>query len=696
MRREKLTFLKILFTVGLLVSLPVTLILTNSAKPRQDFRSKAAVNTPVPGKIIFVPFSFSREKDADGLLNFSDRAQIRNGFVPPVQTAASGVQFTAKILDANGNQVASPQKFSLPKVVAIDSIDASTHKEKAESREVSADSFALTLPYSQNAAFVEIINPKGFTIEIVAITNAYSTDNIIDMKEIKSDMMEKKKSSYRLNPLHINEVFAANGAFRIAIIGDNYSGDNTHFQSDVNDIAAGLLSIEPFKSNKTNIIFYPQLSTVQLCTFTSNLNCNDTLALQQASSVPYDKVYVLYNGPYAGYAYVGATLSYGTTATDKSLSVKQGLFIHELGGHALGGLMDEFSYGTTGVPYAPNCSDSPSCPSWSAIPGLGCFSVCGYTNLFRATDNSSVMNTALLSGVTSFDPFSTQIVQGKLTPYFTASPPTATLPPPIPTPTATIILSPTPVATVTPAATPTSVVPPAARSATSSAQRSNTAAGGFSAEPTATIIPTATVFPSATATPQPSPAPRCFFPNFCTGPSFCEPENILPLNCDSSAVVCCKVQTPTGDSLLVMQRNITPTLAQRLDQTPTATGFVTATPTSPPVSTLIPTIPTAAFSPPAPTSSNQPAQPQEAPPPTTAPQQQPPNYVPPPPSPTTLPVEENYPVYATPTSYQPENIVFERATPTPRPRIGIVDILTAPSRFANTLIKSFFSLFTGK
>ncbi|MBI3380167.1 hypothetical protein HY029_05420 [Candidatus Gottesmanbacteria bacterium] len=711
MHREKITFFKILFTVGLLVSLPVTIILTNSPKQNQDVRSKAATpNIQPPTRIMFVPFSFTKDNNGKIRFRFENNPQIRNGFPPLPQTTA-GPQFTATVFSDTGQRGWS-QKFTLPQLVAIDGIDATSKKERAEFKEVSGDNFGLTLPYDTDTDFLEIKDPKGVIINMVSLKNTLSEDNPTYYKEIKGDDFDikgnddKNKSLfYKINPLSAKEVFAANGTLNIAIIGDNYNGDNLHFQADASDIAAGFISIEPFKSYKSSIIFYTQLSTVPICTFTTSLSCNDTTALHQASSLPYDKVYVLYNGHYSGYAYVGATLAYGTNSTDKSKAVKQGLFIHELAGHVLGGLMDEYSYGITGISYGPNCSDSSSCPSWSSIAGLGCFSTCGYTNLYRATDNSSVMNSALFSGVLTFDPFSTQIVQGKLLSYFTIIPPTPTLPPPTPTPTATPTPSLTP--TLTPTVTPTII--PTTNPRNPGIFSPATFGDQLTTTPTITPSPTPTPIPTSTPTftPTPTQPPRCSFPNFCTGPDFCETENILQLNCDSSAVVCCKVQIPEGNSNLSTQGNITPTQAQKFDPLPTTPMVYTERSGNLPTQTLnIPT-PTITSLPNAIITSNQTTQVQQQ---TTLPTNIPqevslnttinilnPNSIPPTvslPKPT---IDDNYPIYTppSPTTYQVENIIFERATPTPQPRLGFLDILSAPSRFANAIIKNFFSIFSG-
>lgn len=684
MHREKITFLKIFITVLLLASFPVTIILTNSGRNTHDIRSKATSPTETADKIMFIPLSFSKDQDDEDIFDFrNQQTQIRNGFVPE-NTSSNAPLYTAKIYRNDGTF--TEKKFSLPQFVAIDSFDQSTGRSRAELKKVTGNSFGITLPYVSGAYRIQIINPKGEIVAGTDATNSTIKNNIIDWKKIRGDEVRGNQST--INPLFIGKAFAANGTFNIAIIGDNYNGDNLHFQADVNDIATGLVSIEPFKTYKANLVFYTQLSAVQICTYSTNLTCNDTLALQQASGLPYDKVYVLYNGPYGGFAYLGATLAYGTNATGMATTVKQGLFIHELAGHTLGGLMDEYSYGTTGASYAPNCSDSSSCPAWNTITGLGCFSSCGFTNLYRATDNASVMNTAFLNGIINFDAFSTQVVAGKLVSYFNVSPPTTTIPPPQPTPTITL---PPPTPTNTP--TPTvSAIPTPTSSALSPLRN---AAGSLlettiSATPTSSPSPTPT--PSLTITPTPTQLMGCNFPNFCTREKFCAPENTLAISCSGSALICCKGQTPSS-------ADVTPTITQKFSLLPTMP--VIAQDESNSTSTPIPTsaIITPSISIPTPTI--QPTQQQiiqnvsfqGIPPSPTVQINQEPLSTPMMAAKPTLKPQESYPVYPTSTPYVIEKIVFERATPTPQPKLEIVDILAAPSRFINNLVKNFFSIF---
>ncbi len=694
MHKERLTFLKIFITLGLLISLPLVIIMTNSASEKQDIRSKAADNSGSAGavrqevssqQIFFIPYSFTRNKKDDVHLVFADKPEIRNGFLTESQSIGSGDIYTVILLTKTGAQL-STKKFSVPKIVAIDSFNTSQKKEKAELKKVVSSSLGFSLPYHPDAAYFLIKNSKEETILILSLKGSIKIDNLIKHTQIPGNEIVPQEKL--LNLLPVDKVHAANGTFNIAIIGDNYNGDNQHFQNDVNSIASGLLSVEPFKTNKSNITFYPQLSTVSLCSFNNSiLTCNDTLSLQQASDTPYDKIYVLYNGPYAGYAYVGATLAYGTNAQNMTAATKQALFIHELAGHALGGLMDEYSYGTTGASYAPNCSNFPSCPSWNTITGLGCFTSCGFTNLYRATDNGSVMNTALLSGTLNFDAFSTQIVNGKLASFLGASPLTATLPPPIPTPTITPSITPSVTPTIT--TTPSNITP----TPTSAFRGFNILSNNLSPTPTATITLTPTLTPTLTSTPTPSPATSCTFPNFCTQIKYCDTENILPISCQSEGKVCCKVadiNTPTP----TIPNQPSPTPVQRFESLPTVTISQLSEPTKTPTPRPI---------------NDQPLTNSPTPTKTQSPIIIDNNFMPvinalsntlaPTSIPTAVPsvtqyIEEIYPVYPAPTTYQVENIEFGRVTPTPLPKAGLLDILATPSRFVNNLLKNLFSIFS--
>ena len=708
-QKKTSTVYKLLLLAALLLILVVLLAATNFLANQQNIRSKATDHGGPPSaqRIILLEFEFEKDDNDDIRMEF-DKPEIRNGFVTG-NLMISGNALNATLLDTNQNPILS-QKFSLPEVVSIDGIDATTGREHGEMREVKADEYALTLPYDQNGEYVKIEDNKNDILALLSIKNAHSIHNIVAPTPKHGD--DDDDHGLNINsPFMIDKTYAANGTFNIAIIGDNYQGDSVRFQSDVNDLVRGLVSIEPFATNRANIIFYPQLSAVSLCLPKNGwpaINCNDGLVLQEASTLPHDKIYVLYNGNYTGYAYIRGMISYGTNSLDQNLAVKQGLFIHEMVGHSLGGLMDEYSYNTSGLSYAPNCTPYSSCPDWSTVAGLGCFNTCGYTNLYRATDNSSVMNSSFFRGLLYFDSFSTQIVQTKLAELLNTSSATPTFPPTIaPTPTSlptlipTSTSTPTPVATLTPTLTPT-ITPTLDPSITV------TVTPLVSQTPTPTLTstptPTLTVTPTSTITPTPSVV-LCSIPNYCTLEKYCDLDLRSVGDCNSIGKVCCSPQTvfPTESPLLNPQGIvITPTIAQRFEEIPTLPPNqpeISVTPTHSPTLTVplpsptnnifpTPTVyitPTITITPSpliiSPTHSSRPTSIS-----TISPS-----------SPAVKPTVTEYPrlshfIFDTPTPFNVENLEFKRASPTPVPPFELPNIIQPSKSFISTIIEKLLSL----
>ncbi len=563
-------------------------------------------------------------------------------------------------------------------------------------------------------------------------------DNIIN------SVFKIKRSN--LNTPFISEVFAANGRFNLAIIGDNYNGDFIKFQSDVDDLAQALFTVEPFAKHSKKIVLYPQLSTTAICRDAvgwPSISCDDSVALQQASTVPYDKVYILYNGNYTGYSYIEGVLSYGSNSLDQNLAVKQGLFLHEMAGHSLGGLMDEYSYGVTGLSYAPNCTESNNCPSWSTITGLGCFSTCGYTNLYRATDNSSVMNTSYFRGQLDFDSFSTQIIEGKLSEYLMIINPAVITPSitqiPSPTITTTITLtltpsmSPTPSPSITPSPTVTITLTPTPVPTITELPRiyiETTLLTESSSTPVPTITPTQTATPTLTSTPTLTLTPtptltitpsitltvtptvtlvvtdstsviNCSVPNYCTAAKYCMEDLRTDGNCAGSERVCCKPKTKFEEKktdIFNIQGNLpTPTSIQRFIPLPTVplptpTVEKLILPTYPAnkmyVEATVTRIPSITQTPsglvvntPSPTAYY-----------LTSQNLQPTRVIP-----TQIRITDVWPTEELlPTSTDVADLDFERATPTPIPQPSAGNILQTSFSFIATLFKTVLSLLIGQ
>ncbi|MCL5798333.1 MAG: M64 family metallo-endopeptidase [Patescibacteria group bacterium] len=645
-----------LFIATAIFSFGILLFLANYFGKHQDIRSNASTNITVntPGKVLNLKFAYEKDASGDVVLDFDD-VKIMNGFTPVSSKGNIGnSSFTAIIMGKQQN-ILGTQNFSVPLIVSIDGLDNTSGGERGETDEVKANSYTVTLPYYNGASYVKVDNVQGETIALLSIEGAQYENNYVNPKPQNGDNYKPKNNQHDSYIHFADKAYASGGTFNIAIIGDNYNGDLSTFQKDVNDIASGLMSIEPFASNKSNIVFYPQLSTVSICSPVSgwpSIKCDDATALSQASSLPYDKVYVLYNGSYTGYAYVGGILSYGTSSTGQNLAVKQGLFIHEMAGHSLGGLMDEYSYGATGIAYGPNCSANSSCTQWSGITGLGCFSTCGYTNLYRATDDSSVMNTSYFRGIISFDNYSTQLVQQKLANFLSA-----------PAPSPTNALTPTSSLTLPPAIL--SVTP------TISALISTTIAPSLSATVSATLpFPSTTVTVTPTLTIAPT-STACSFPNFCTQQKYCTSGKFISGSCGVSDRICCEVQTDltvANPTVTVQDSNskvstFTQVFTSLPVSSPSPTKYFVQSPTATPV--VVPTIVTPTLVPAASDTEN-----------VSSGKVNLPTLVP---SPTSVlsPTIEIYPTitptsfptyfYVSPTLFNPDNINYAKVTPSPKP-----------------------------
>ena len=182
----------------------------------------------------------------------------------------------------------------------------------------------------------------------------------------------------------------------ITIVGSGYTVDQMDkLRDDALTIVGVLYSKEPYSNYSTMFnIRYVNQSADLSCT---SCSCSTAAAKALAqSNCPTDKTYIMVNNVgYCGYG--GPTVAMGGIDT----VLAGNLFMHEMGGHTFGELMDEYDSGSSGSLYysGANCAD-PSlgqvnyvddltpCTKWNNIPGTGCYSVCAYSNLYRSTPTS--------------------------------------------------------------------------------------------------------------------------------------------------------------------------------------------------------------------------------------------------------------------------------------------------------------------
>lgn len=206
----------------------------------------------------------------------------------------------------------------------------------------------------------------------------------------------------------------------VTFLADKYA-DLNKFQSDVSRYIdydsnqSGLLSVEPFKSNKGKFNFYlvNQTNDLECKTGCFGIDrlvcCNDQKVKQVATQCPSDKVIVLVDTT----NFCGASKDYSTVCTIKD--PRAGLVLTHEFGHIFGGFGDEYTYGKEGQydNNVPNCDASPSCDKWNGKNETGCFKTCGYTNLYRSTDKGSLMNIY----IPTFGPLDEELLVKSLSSY---------------------------------------------------------------------------------------------------------------------------------------------------------------------------------------------------------------------------------------------------------------------------------------
>jgi hypothetical protein len=217
--------------------------------------------------------------------------------------------------------------------------------------------------------------------------------------EIKSE--QKILSLFKVIQPSCENIFNGNFENKInfVILGADYS-DLEDLKKDAEGLILGnegLLSIEPFKSNKDKFSFVIANSSRDLeCKLNCNnastvICCNNNIVREEASQCHYDNIIVFFNNKNSGDV-CGSSSSYAKICSKSNLA---GFILsHELG-HSFADLADEYVYDEMFGAYSigeinnANC-DVAGCDKWKNITD-GCFKGCTYSNLYRPVKRDSIM-----------------------------------------------------------------------------------------------------------------------------------------------------------------------------------------------------------------------------------------------------------------------------------------------------------------
>jgi len=314
---------------------------------------------------------------------------LKSGHVPDRKSNKGNYKLE---MVSNSGEILYSLNFGIPQAISV--IPSKEELGIHESVPVDKSNLAFIVPYYEDLAGVRIYN-----------NDVLLFDEGIQEGSIRASTIHESADTC----ITMNSSGSSASKMDIVFVGDNYtSGQLDTFLSDAEYFRDTLMDMGPFNSSWDRFNFYLVNESTDLgCYYNCSgiqrlLCCNDTLVTSAASACPNEEIMVIVNneeyGGSGGYDYVVANRVYPY------------VMVHEFG-HGIGGwgdgAADEYSYGTSGTIQqlidtygvsAENCADvysgnaSEPCPKWSTVEGVGCYSICSYTNLYKPLEYGCMMN----------------------------------------------------------------------------------------------------------------------------------------------------------------------------------------------------------------------------------------------------------------------------------------------------------------
>ena len=239
-----------------LIGLPLTIFLSERA---QDYRSRAQEAAPSSGykqyseslsdgqikpfgQILEVDLHYERASKQAPLT--ISKLEKMNGYAPrPVKKENA---YSLVIKDSTDTLLYTLPFFMPGTYTDPPSPDGSDVKHQVI--ELDSVNFSLTTPYIVNATQVSVVDAQGRTILAMPITSVEVVNNTPSFYSIKGDdFMQMNKASTQ----------TAHEFLDVTFIGDKYAASESGiFHSDVNRFIAQLLTLDPFASRSSQILFH--------------------------------------------------------------------------------------------------------------------------------------------------------------------------------------------------------------------------------------------------------------------------------------------------------------------------------------------------------------------------------------------------------------------------------------------------------
>lgn len=223
-----------------------------------------------------------------------------------------------------------------------------------------------------------------------------SGDQIIDQGLPVLDTIQPSAEFYTSQVANINNTAPL---LDITFLSDKFT-DFDLFHSKVEAFKNKLLEFEPFKSRASQISFHYFDNNLDLgCTYEDDrgIRCDISTIMQVISNsgLPADNIAVLHFDDPSKYCGSVNEIGGGISAICANNINSASTFVHEIG-HSLGGLYDEYTYGTDGIidnqPHKNCYAGTPPAAQWNGVVANGDYgSNCSYYN-WATSSKGSIMS----------------------------------------------------------------------------------------------------------------------------------------------------------------------------------------------------------------------------------------------------------------------------------------------------------------
>lgn len=329
--------------------------------------------------------NISLDTQASSALNIVS-TKVRSGYISRI--TPSSKEYSLVLLD-NAGKTVKTFSFDLPDEAHSHSLpQEKSGLTRSEDLKLTKGDFTINMPFDSSATSVHIMSADGNIVASKSLTNETATlaPALMTYTVNGADFL----ASVGTGSVTLNATSTATNTIDIVLLGDKYT-DLNQYHDDINRFVTRFLSVEPYKSRASQIVFhYIDVTTPLDCGFTQDifLVCNNTKIMNavNAAGVPYDYISVIVNTPTFG------GTSSGLISAQYNGPSGPAAFVHELGGHSIGKLADEFIINIT-FGNMLNCVTSTTTTSWkSVVAPEDTYLGCDFPNYYRSSRTSIMLD----------------------------------------------------------------------------------------------------------------------------------------------------------------------------------------------------------------------------------------------------------------------------------------------------------------